>query len=236
MAVERAYTYTKQSYTKLFTKCQKSVKLEKMKPQTRDMNVNEKPYLTTRQAATMLDVSQRTVQVWVEKGQLEAWKTVGGHRRISKASVSRLIQAQNGYSGEDSGLNLLIVEDQSSQLVLYRKFLEKSGLPLNIHTAADGFRGLVKIGQIKPDIVLTDLIMPGMDGFKMLEAIRKVEELKSLPIIVITGLEPDAVLEGGLDDEAVTVLHKPLEYAALKKAVEENCGKLPLGKTQLIPV
>jgi excisionase family DNA binding protein len=46
-------------------------------------------FCTTRQAAILLNVSLRTAQLWVEKGLLEAWKTTGGHRRISRASINR---------------------------------------------------------------------------------------------------------------------------------------------------
>ena len=47
--------------------------------------------LTTRQAATLLNVSVRTVQLWVESGALQAWKTAGGHRRISVRSIQQLL-------------------------------------------------------------------------------------------------------------------------------------------------
>ena len=47
--------------------------------------------LTTRQAATLLNVSVRTVQLWVESGVLQAWKTAGGHRRISVGSIQQLL-------------------------------------------------------------------------------------------------------------------------------------------------
>ena len=47
--------------------------------------------LTTRQAATLLNVSVRTVQLWVERGVLQAWKTAGGHRRISVSSIQQLL-------------------------------------------------------------------------------------------------------------------------------------------------
>jgi excisionase family DNA binding protein len=49
-------------------------------------------FLTTREAAQALGVSLRTAQLWVENGQLEAWKTEGGHRRITPDSVQRLLR------------------------------------------------------------------------------------------------------------------------------------------------
>ena len=52
------------------------------------------PFLTTREAAKALGISLRTAQVWVENGQLDAWKTEGGHRRISRNSVQRLLDGE----------------------------------------------------------------------------------------------------------------------------------------------
>jgi len=49
--------------------------------------MNEKTYYTTIETAKLLGVSVRTVQLWVENGSLEAWKTAGGHRRIVASSV-----------------------------------------------------------------------------------------------------------------------------------------------------
>ena len=51
----------------------------------------QKTFCTTREAAQMLGVSLRTAQLWAESGLLEAWKTDGGHRRISRHSVERLL-------------------------------------------------------------------------------------------------------------------------------------------------
>ena len=54
--------------------------------------LNKMSELTTRQTAKLLNVSVRTVQLWVENGTLQAWKTIGGHRRISVGSVQQLLE------------------------------------------------------------------------------------------------------------------------------------------------
>jgi excisionase family DNA binding protein len=78
-------------------------------------------FCTTREAARILGISVRTAQLWVENGTLEAWKTEGGHRRISLASVHRLQQrnlpaaapaAIEANSTADR-MNILVVEDDN---------------------------------------------------------------------------------------------------------------------------
>lgn len=55
-------------------------------------NTVEKSFCTTREAAQLLGVSVGTVQLWVERGVLEAWKTTGGHRRVLRDSVDKLLR------------------------------------------------------------------------------------------------------------------------------------------------
>lgn len=58
----------------------------------------EKSFCTTREAAQLLGVSVGTIQLWVEKGLLEAWKTGGGHRRVVRDSIERLLHKPSSYS------------------------------------------------------------------------------------------------------------------------------------------
>lgn len=58
---------------------------------TKDQN----NFVTTREAASLLSVSLRTIQLWVESGVLKAWKTVGGHRRIPRTAIAKLLEQQH---------------------------------------------------------------------------------------------------------------------------------------------
>jgi len=184
-----------------------------------------RPFVTTRMAAEMLQVSQRTVQLWVEKGQLEAWKTAGGHRRITLESIDA-IRRQN-LRELDGGrtAKVLIVEDATLQRNFYRRLVEKMGLPVELHMAEDGFRGLLKIGELKPDLVITDLAMPGMDGFRMIDAIRANPELRSLGIVVVTALSEEHITRHGLDKQHIVLLHKPVRYDEFYEAVKESLSQ-----------
>ena len=80
---------------------------------------NYENVLSTRQAAELLDVSLRTIQLWVESGALKAWKTPGGHRKISISSVEQLIESRKSVINSSSqkvnpnnrDFSILIVED-----------------------------------------------------------------------------------------------------------------------------
>lgn len=172
--------------------------------------MDEKTFVTTREAARLLNVSLRTIQLWTESGVLSAWKTAGGHRRISAKSVKKIREDQllkTAAPDGDSITTVVIVEDDPLYRELYKLKIATWRLFTNIVVAKDGFEGLLTIGKVNPQLVITDLGMPGMDGFQMIRSLR--EASVNLDIIVITGLSDQEIeSKGGLPDD-VTVLKKP---------------------------
>lgn len=173
----------------------------------------------------MLGVSLRTVQLWVDGGLLAAWKTVGGHRRITVASVSRLLEerkveragtGRKEESASGTALSVLVVEDDADLLALYRANLSFWDPPVELLTAANGFEGLLKIGENPPDLLITDLAMPGMDGLQMLRTLCANPSFECMSIAVVTGLDKaDIALRGGIP-ENITVFRKPVPFERLK--------------------
>lgn len=177
--------------------------------------------LTTRQAAEMLGVSLRTIQLWVEAGALAAWKTPGGHRRIARASVEQLQARGKPRPGnlEASQPPVLVVEDNPGLRKLYQAAFKRWNIPLLL--AANGFEGLLKVGEFKPGMVVSDLQMPGMDGFAMIRALLANDELASMRVVVVTGLtEKEINNRGGLPGD-LPVLRKPVPLERLRALIEE---------------
>ena len=79
---------------------------------------------------------------------------------------------------------ILLVEDEEIIYSLLKKKLNQQGYEVSI--ATDGKEGLEKIEREKPDLVLLDIIMPKMGGFEVMEEMKKKEELKDIPVIVIS--------------------------------------------------
>ena len=130
---------------------------------------------STREAADRLGVSLRTVQLWSEAGLLRAWKTPGGHRRILTASVDELLQRREGVTGRRApggAFQVLVVEDEPDFRQLFELHLRSWGLPIHLTSVPSGFEALLQIGASRPDLLITDLRMPGIDGFEMLRALK----------------------------------------------------------------
>lgn len=193
--------------------------------------------LSTREAAEKLGVALRTVQLWVEGGVLPAWKTAGGHRRISRLAVDRLISERTaalvGISlppvapapVSAARLQLMVVEDEPELLRLFTMVIQAWDLPLVLTTAANGFEALLLMGQQCPDLLVTDLHMPGMDGFKMINSLRGVSPaFDEMEIVVVTALAAEEISHRGGLPPGVRVFHKPVPFDELETLVRERIG------------
>lgn len=180
-------------------------------------------FCTTREAAQMLGIAVRTAQLWVENGTLLAWKTEGGHRRISIESVQRVAQSKGQPAvrrGAQTEMSILVVEDDNLLLRLYKTQIESWQLPLKVAVARNGVEGLILIGRLSPDLLITDLNMPELDGFGMLRTLARTPYREGMEIIVVTGLEATEISAAGGLPQDITLLHKPVQFAELRARCE----------------
>jgi excisionase family DNA binding protein len=182
----------------------------------------EAAYVSTIEAARMLNISVRTAQLWVESGVLTAWKTTGGHRRILLNSVNNVLQEKEKLTAHltaTSKKTVVVVEDDPDLLLLMKMHLSSEHSEWVIHTASDGFEGLMVIGQTRPQIVIADLNMPGIDGFRMIRSIEGCE-LAPEKLIITTALTKNDVIErGGLPERSI-ILEKPFSFERLEKELQ----------------
>ncbi len=182
--------------------------------------MSEKEFYSTIEAAKLLGVSVRTVQLWVENGSLDAWKTAGGHRRIVAQSVDDYILKHQTSSPKDNNkLRVLVVEDNPTVAKFYEAAIKSWGHPITVVTKTDGFSGLVEIGRRAPDLLISDIYMPGMDGLQMIRSLYKSELLSSDKIVVISGLTKDSITERGGIPSGVDFFEKPIDVDQLKQAI-----------------
>jgi CheY-like chemotaxis protein len=103
---------------------------------------------------------------------------------------------------------VLIVEDDLSTRVMYREYLSHCGF--RIVDAHNGHQALAKARELRPNVVLTDLAVPGMDGFEFCRALQQSDVTRAIPVLAVTGHaeyleQPDRFRETGI----LHVLTKP---------------------------
>jgi cyclic di-GMP phosphodiesterase len=114
----------------------------------------------------------------------------------------------------ESRSKILIVDDEPSGREILESILEPEGYQLTL--AENGFQAIEKAKAIQPDVILLDVMMPGMDGFEVCRRIRKEEKLAEVPILFLTALDDRQSILNGLEAGADDFISKPFDRYELR--------------------
>jgi diguanylate cyclase (GGDEF)-like protein len=114
---------------------------------------------------------------------------------------------------------ILIVDDESVNLKILNHIL---GQDYTIYTAANGKNAVEKAMELKPDLIILDILMPEMDGYETLTALKNCDETKKIPVIFITGLSNNLDEEKGLSLDAADYIPKPFSAMIVKLRVRNQ--------------
>ena len=182
-------------------------------------------FLTTGEVATACQVTIPTVKRWISEGHLAAFKTAGGHYRITDDEFRRFQTAYRIPEPTEGQPRILIVDDDPSLLESMLEALNWDQR-YKLETATDGYEGLIKVGTFHPHLLILDLRMPGLDGFQVCRKVKADPVMHSAKILAITAYpEREArgrIMQAGADG----FLEKPFELAALKAEVARLIGAL----------
>jgi excisionase family DNA binding protein len=142
----------------------------------------EPEWLTLGQAAKFLGVAQSTIRKWSDQGRVPAFYTPGGHRRYRRRDLETFVD-RSGPAGRSGGPLVLVVDDDARLREYMRVNLEVEGYTVRESESAE--QALLAVADDAPDLVLLDVVMPGVDGWQLLQ---KLQELHgSIPVIMFSG-------------------------------------------------
>ena len=113
---------------------------------------------------------------------------------------------------------ILIVEDEESLLKLESILLTTRGY--QVIGVSDGLTALRKIEQERPDLVLLDIMMPGIDGFEVCSRIKENPETRSIPVVMLTAKKSSADQAKGLEVGADAYVTKPFKSGRIIEIIE----------------
>jgi twitching motility two-component system response regulator PilH len=112
---------------------------------------------------------------------------------------------------------ILIVDDSPTEVHILSSMLEKNGH--TVITASNGEEGIAQARAAKPDLILMDVVMPGMNGFQATRQLTKDAETAEIPIIIVTTKDQETDRVWGLRQGAKDYVTKPIEEAVLSEKI-----------------
>ena len=176
-----------------------------------------KDLLTPRELAELCGVSPDTVRSWCFRKQINFATTPGGHKRFRRQDVLEFLKARGfplPQTGKLSPIRVLVVDDDDAFRNSLVSALQKE-IAFNVKEAADGYEAGRLIGEFEPDVMILDLVMPGIDGFKVCRDIRSGEKADQIKIIVVTGFPDEDMFQGAREAGADECLAKPVQVEKL---------------------
>jgi excisionase family DNA binding protein len=178
---------------------------------------------TVFQASRYCGVSPRTIINWIEAGHIEAYRTVGGHRRIQKTNLEAFMRKQGIPIPEEQIMperkRILIVDDDPIIVETLVQALEEDEHDYEIISAADGFEAGIQVNHFKPHLLILDIMMPDIKGYEVCKRIKSDEATKATKIVVLSAYLDEEKFNRMKEYGADVCFSKPLPLPQLKEEV-----------------
>ncbi|MEX0817656.1 MAG: response regulator [Gaiellales bacterium] len=175
-------------------------------------------WLTLGQAASHLGVAQSTVRKWTDSGRLPAFYTPGGHRRFRRGDLEAFLSGSRPVRLSASPL-VLVVDDDARLREFVRVNLEMDGY--EVREASSAEEGLAVLDAELPDLILLDVMMPGMNGFEMLRRVQEQHGSGTIPVIMFSGKVDEHSAEEARERGAQAFIGKPFDPQQLIESTKQ---------------
>ncbi len=179
---------------------------------------NGRHFFTTSEVARYCAVTNDGVLKWIKSGKLRAFSTPGGHYRISAEDFRAFLEEyeipidESFFQGDQRARTVLVVDDEPDIREIVRRLLQEIEPDLKIEEAVDGYEAGIKIGQMRPDLVIMDVMMPRVVGLSLCKSVRENPEMRGVKILAITAFPEQDNVKKMYDAGADLCLIKPLQF------------------------
>lgn len=183
------------------------------------------------EVANICGVVNQTAINWIRNGYLKAFSTPGGQYRIYLEDLVDFMKDRNmkiptelleaSQQKKSIFASILIVDDDRGLNQVVTKFIEKEIPDLSIFQAFDGFEAGAIMAEKKPNIILLDLDLPGVNGEDLFKKINASEEFGKPVVCVMTALKDETVLDRLKDNGVENFFIKPLNLVEISDTVKD---------------
>lgn len=186
---------------------------------------------TVYKASQYCNVSSKTIINWIEAGHIEAYKTVGGHRRIRRDALEAFMRKQGiplpAPGPIDEHKRVLVVDDDPIIVETIVQALEEDENDYEVISASDGFEAGIQVSHFKPHLIILDIMMPDIKGFEVCKKIKQSPETAHTKIIVLSAYLDEEKFNKMKEYGADICFSKPLPLPQLKNEVARLLGITP---------
>lgn len=179
--------------------------------------------LTVAIAGKYCNVSSQTIINWIELGHIEAYKTVGGHRRIKKSTLESFMAKQGipipEKEPQDQLKRILVVDDDPIIVETLVQALEEDEHDYEVISASDGFEAGLQVNHFKPHVLILDIMMPDIKGYEVCKKIKSNPDTRGTKIIVLSAYLDEEKFKQMKDNGADVCFSKPLPLLQLKEEI-----------------
>ena len=179
--------------------------------------------LTVAKASEYCQVSPKTIINWVEAGHIEAYKTVGGHRRIKKKNLEAFMEKQGipipKVEMQEERKRILVVDDDPIIVETIVLSLEEDEFDYEVISASDGFEAGLQVEHFKPHLLILDIMMPDIKGYEVCKRVKSNPETKDTKIVVLSAYLDEEKFKQMKEHGADACYSKPLPLPQLKEEV-----------------
>jgi excisionase family DNA binding protein len=179
--------------------------------------------LTSHEVGVLLQLNASTVVKWVNDGILPAYRTAGGHRRIRSADLLVFLKQQGMFVPKQlrgaGPRKVFMVDDDKALLTSFQRAMRTYKEKVDLSTFDNGIEALLRIGADRPDSLVLDINMPGLDGIEVLKRIKENESTQAVEVIILTGSQDSDIEKKLVALGARAVLKKPVTPADVVELV-----------------
>ena len=172
------------------------------------------PIYTPNEVAALLGVAPVTVRQWAQKGLIEARTTAGGHRRFTQGAVIAFAERMgmtlpSEIADAAGGIRVLVVDDDRQFNGMLTAMFGMRVKDARVESAFDGFDAGRAVLRFRPNLVVLDIMMPGMDGVEVCRALKSDPDTAAARVVAMTGHHTAELEQRVLAAGAEILLKKP---------------------------